>query len=171
MPKYVRCNVEDHRLIDNGRKCEDITSFTPPSPEHPTSEVKSAGMVMDIDVPNIYHYNAMEFSVSHNNGTNCEHLCDPGVHEIEGRIARQKYVTAEGVVELELVKIRVKGIHKCTEKGEIETDNPYGSTEKYSVIRYEEEVDGVKNLIIDSTAGVQKVNGVNYGSQLSSLLD
>jgi phage tail tube protein FII len=163
--------VEDHRLIDNGRKCEDITSFTPPSPEHPTSEVKSAGMVMDIDVPNIYHYNAMEFSVSHNNGTNCEHLCDPGVHEIEGRIARQKYVTAEGVVELELVKIRVKGIHKSTEKGEIETDNPYGSTEKYSVIRYEEEVDGVKNLIIDSTAGVQKVNGVNYGSQLSSLLD
>lgn len=171
MPNNVRCNVEDYRLLDNGRKCEDVTSFTPPMIEHPVTEVKSNGMVMDIDIPNMYHYNAMEFSVAHNNGTNCRYLSDPGLHTIEGRIARQNYVTALGEVELELVKIRALGAHKSSEKGSIETGNPYGSTEKYSVLRYEEEIDGEIVTLIDSTAGIIRINGVDYSSKLSSLLD
>ena len=171
MPKNVRCNVEDHRLLDNGRNCEDVTSFTPPTIEHPTTSVKSAGMVMDVDIPNIYHFNAMEFEVAHNNGTNCAGLAAPGLHEIEGRIARQNYITALGEVDLELVKIRVRGAHKSTEKGSIETDNPYGSTEKYSVLRYEEEIGGEVTTLIDSMAGIIRINGVDYSSRLSSLLD
>ena len=43
MIKNVRCNVEDHRLLDNGNMVEDVTSFTPPNVEHPTTTVKSAG--------------------------------------------------------------------------------------------------------------------------------
>lgn len=171
MPKNVRCNVEDHRLIDNGFKCEDVTSFTPPTLDHPTTQVKSAGMIMDVDFPNIYHFNAMEFKVAHNNGTNCNELITPGIHNIEGRIARQNYVTAQGEMDLELIKIRVKGVHKSTEKGSIETDNPYGSTETYSVIRYEEEIDGEVVTIIDSTSGKMIVNGVDYSNVLTSLLD
>jgi len=171
MPKNVRCNVEDHRLFDNGRKCEDITSFTPPTIEHPTTSVKAAGMVMDVDIPNIYHFNAMEFEIAHNNGTNCAGLATPGLHEIEGRIARQNYITALGEVDLEMVKIRVRGAHKSTEKGSIETDNPYGSTEKYSVLRYEEEIGGEVTTLIDSMAGIIRINGVDYSSRLSSLLD
>ena len=169
--KNVRCNVEDHRLLDNGRRCEDVTKFTPPTLEHPTSSVKSAGMVMDVDIPNKYHFNAAEFAISHNNGTNCQYLASPGIHEIEGRIARQNYITAQGEVELELVKIRVRGAHKSTEKGDIETDNPYGSTEKYSVLRYEEEVNGEVWTLIDSTAGIIRINGVDYSSELDTLLD
>lgn len=171
MPKNVRCNVEDHRLLDNGVKCEDVTRIGLPTVEHPTTEVKSAGMVMDVDIPNIYHFNAMELTVAHNNGTNCQGLSVPGIHNIEARVARQNYVTAEGVVDLEVIKVRVKCAHKSTEKGDIETDNPYGSTEHYSVLRYEEEWNGEPWTIIDSTAGVIKYNGVDYGSTLSALLD
>ncbi|MBQ9252246.1 MAG: phage major tail tube protein [Clostridia bacterium] len=171
MPKNVRCNVEDHRLIDNGNKCEDVTSFTPPTIEHPTTSVKAAGMVMDVDIPNIYHFNAMEFEIAHNNGTNCAGLATPGLHEIEGRIARQNYITSQGEVQLELVKIRVRGAHKSTEKGSIETDNPYGSTEKYSVLRYEEEIGGEVVTLIDSMAGIIRINGKDYSNDLSALLD
>lgn len=171
MPKNVRCNVEDHRLIDNGRKCEDITSFTPPNLEHPTTSVKAAGMVMDVDIPNMLHYNAMEFEIAHNNGTNCAGLAEPGMHNIECRIARQNYITSQGEVELEMVKIRVRGSHRSTEKGSIETDNPYGSTEKYSVLRYEEEIDGRVTTLIDSTAGIIRINGVDYSGRLTSMLD
>jgi len=171
MPKYVRCNVEDHRLIDNGRKCEDITSFTPPTIEHPTTPIKAAGMVMDVELPNLYHFNAMEFEVAHNNGTNCAGLATPGLHDIECRIARQNYITALGAVGLELVKIRVRGAHKSTEKGSIETDNPYGSTEKYSVLRYEEEIAGEVVTLIDSTAGKIRINGIDYSNLLTGVLD
>lgn len=169
--KYVRCNVEDHRIFDNGRKCEDVTTFQLPTIEHPVTEVKASGMVMDVDVPNKYHFNKMEFGVSHNNGTNCSHLGDPGQHQIEGRIARQVYVTAQGEIELELVKVRVLGLHVSTEKGSIEQNNPYGSTDKYSIIRYEEEVDGEIITLIDSTAGIIRYNGVDYSNDLDSLLE
>ena len=171
MIKNVRCNVEDHRLLDNGNMVEDVTSFTPPNVEHPTTTVKSAGMVMDVDIPNMYHFNAMEFSIAHNNGNNCYLLASPGIHNIEGRVARQNYEVGLGEVGLELIKIRVRGVHKSTEKGSIETDNPYGSTEKYSVLRYEEEVDGVVRTLIDSTAGIIRINGVDYSNVLASLLE
>ena len=77
----------------------------------------------------------------------------------------------EAMKKRELIKIRVLGAHKSTEKGEIETDNPYGSTEKYSVLRYEEEVDGEIQTLIDSTAGIIRINGKDYSSELTSLLD
>jgi phage tail tube protein FII len=126
---------------------------------------------MDVDIPNIYHYNAMEIAIHHNNGTNCRRLANNGVHNIELRAARQNYVTSKGVVDLEVVKVRVKCAHKSTEKGSIETDNPYGSTEKYSVIRYEEELEGEVWNLIDSTAGIIFINGKDYSSDLKSLLD
>ena len=171
MPKNVRCNVEDYRALDNGRVCEDVTSITLPTLEHPTTEVKNSGMVMDINVPNMYHFNAMEYSIAHNNGTNCRHLADPGLHQHEFRIARQNYVTAMGEIDLELVKVRTIGLFLSEEKGSIEAGNPYGSTDKYSVMRYEEEIDGEIVTLIDSTAGIIRINGVDYSSKLTSLLD
>ena len=171
MPKNVRCNVEDHRLLDGKKKCEDVTKIDLPTIEHPTTSVKSAGMVMDVDIPNMYHFNAMEIAIHHNNGTNCRGLAKPGTHNIEARVARQNYVTSKGVVDLEVVKVRVKCSHKSTEKGSIETGNPYGSTEKYSVLRYEEEWDGETWYLIDSSAGKIIIEGVDYSSELSSLLD
>ncbi len=171
MPKNVRCNVEDNRVFDNGYKCEDITSFSLPTIEHPTTDVKASGLIMDIEMPNMYHFNAMEFSVSHNNGTNCNHLSDPGKHSIECRVARQKYISEIGELDLEVIKVRVLGMHKSTEKGSIENGNPYGSTEKYSVLRYEEEIDGELVTLIDATSGIERQNGVDYSGKLSSLLD
>lgn len=171
MPKKVSLNVEDHRLIDGGNKVEDVTTISPPNLEHPTSEAKAAGMVMDVEVPNMYHYNAAELAINHNNGVNCHLLAAPGVHDIEARVARDVYDSTQGTTDLELVKIRCKCIHKSTEKGQIESGNPYGSTEKYSILRYEEEIDGEVTTLIDSTAGIIRINGVDYSSKLSSLLD
>lgn len=171
MQKNVRCNVEDHRLLDNGAKVEDVTTVSLPTVEHPTTTVKSSGMVMDVDMPNIYHFNAMEFQVSHNNGNGCAALSQPGKHSMEFRIARQNYEVAQGELGLELVKVRVIGVHKSSEKGTIEAGNPYGTTEHYSVLRYEEEIGGETVSLVDSMAGIIRWNGVDYGNTLSSMLD
>ena len=171
MPKFVRLNVEDHRLLDGTTMVEDVTTVGLPTIEHPTTSVKAAGMVMDVDIPNMYHFNAMEFEISHNNGTNCNLLATPGNHSLEFRVARDIYDSTKGETDLELVKVRVHGAHKSTEKGDIETGNPYGSTEKYSVLRYEEEIRGVVTTLIDSMAGIIKINGVDFSSKLKSLLE
>ena len=170
MPSKVYNNVEGHRLIDNRRTCEDVTKIGLPTIKHPTTTISASGMAMDVDMPNTTHLEAMEFTVTHNNGVNCKHLSDPGKHIVEARTVRQRYNVAKGEIERELVKFRVTGVHTETQKGDIETGSPYGSTEKYSVLRFEEEVNGSVVTIVDAMAGIIKFNGVDYADAVEKLL-
>ena len=170
MPKSVYNNVEAHRLIDGSRTVEDITSVTLPTITHPATTISAAGMAADVDMPNITHLNAMDFSVAHNNGVNCRYLSNPGKHTMEVRVVRQKYNTAKGEIEHESVKFRLVGLHAETSKGTIETGNPYGSTEKYSVLRYEEEINGQVVTVVDAVSGILRWNGKDYADVLESML-
>ena len=82
---------------------------------------------------------------------------------------RQRYNVAAGAIEHESVKYRLVGVHVSTEKGDIETGSPYGSTEKYSCLRYEEEINGEVVTIIDA-AGVIKYNGKTYTDEVQNML-
>lgn len=170
MPSKVYNNVEGHKLIDNKRTCEDVTKVGMPVLKHPTTTISAAGMAVDVDMPNTTHMEAMEFSVYHNNGVNCQYLANPGKHTIEVRIVRQRYNVAKGVIEHELVKVRVVGVHVETQNGDIETGSPYGSTEKYSVLRYEEEIGGKNVVLVDAMTGDIKYNGKSYTEEVEKLL-
>lgn len=170
MPSKVYNNVEGHRVLDDSRVCEDVTSVTLPTISHPTTTISAAGMAMDVDIPNLNHLEAMEFGVAHNNGVNCAKLATPGKHNLELRVARQRYNVTKGDIEDESVKFRITGVHKSSEKGNIETGNPYGTTEKFSVLRYEEIVDGKQTVLVDAMAGIIKFNGKNYTDRIEKLL-
>lgn len=170
MPQRVYNNVEGHRLIDNKRTCEDVTKIGLPTIKHPTTTISASGMAVDVDMPNTTHLEAMDFTVTHNNGVNCQYLAIPGKHSIEARTVRQRYNVSKGEIEHESVKYRVTGVHTETQKGDIETGSPYGSTEKYSVLRYEEEIDGVLWIVVDATAGILRWNGVDYTDPVEKML-
>lgn len=171
MPKKVYNNVEGHRMIVDGMVAEDVTSVGLPSVEHPTSTISSSGMAMDVDMPNTTHINAMEMTVNHNNGENCSLLSTPGKHNLEFRTVRQRYNVPKGTLEHESVKFRCVVVHKSTEDGTIELGNPYGSTVKFSVLRYEKEVNGKVVMLVDAMTGDIKINGKNYSEQVESLLN
>ena len=170
MPSKVYNNVEDHRLIDGSRTVEDVTKVGLPTIKHATTTIDVAGMAMAVDMPNISHIEAMEYTVTHNNGANCKYLATPGKHIQEFRTVRQKYDVAKGKIEHESVKYRLVGIHVETAKGDIETGSPYGSTDKYSCLRYEEEVNGTVTTVVDAMAGIIKFNGVSYSDEVQNLL-
>lgn len=170
MPSKVYNNVEGHRLYDGSDVVEDVTSVTLPDLEHPTTSISVAGMAADVDMPNITHLNAMSFSVSHNNGLNGQKLANPGKHEFEFRVVRQRYNVQLGEIEHESVKFRLRGVLKKTGKGNIETGNPYGSTNDYSLLRFEEEIDGKVTTLVDVMAGILKVNDKNHTDDIESLL-
>lgn len=164
-------NVEGHRVLDDGTVVEDVTSITNPTLSHKTSTISASGMVMDVDMPDTTRMEAMEFGIAHNNGINCAKLASPGKHNLETRVVRQRYNVAKGEIEHESVKVRVTGVHKSTEKGTFETGNPWGSTEKYSVMRYEEIVDGKTTVLIDATGGKIVFNGKSFTDSVENLLN
>lgn len=170
MPSKVYYNVEGSRVINDGRVTEDVTSVSLPTISHPTTSIDALGMALAIDMPDPTRVEAMEFGISHNNGLNGRFLSEPGRHFIETRVVRQRYDVAIGEVNHESVKVRVTCMHKSSEKGTIETGNPYGSTEKYSVMRYEEEINGEIVTVVDST-GVVRWNGKDYRSVVESMLN
>ena len=170
MPKKVYNNVEDHRLLDGGAIVEDVTKVGLPTISHPTDTISSSGMVMDVDMPNITHLEAMEYTITHNNGVNSDRLGVPGLHHHEFRTVRQRYNVAGGAIEHESVKYRLVGVHTQTQKGDIETGSPYGSTDTYSCLRYEEEVNGKVETVIDAMAGVIMYNGKTYTDVVQNML-
>ena len=171
MPQKVYNNIEGHRLIDNKRTVEDVTKFSAPTVKHPTTEIKNvSGMAMDVDMPDTTHLEAMELTINHNNGVNCNYLADPGKHILEIRTVRQRYYVAKAEIEHESVKFRFTAIHVSTEKGDIETGSPYGSTEKFSVVRYEEEINGKVVTIADAMAGLIRYNGKDCTGVLEKML-
>lgn len=164
-------NVEGHRMIDGGNVVEDVTSVTLPDVKHTTTTIDASGMIAAVEMPNTAHLESMEYAVSHNNGVNCKGLARPGKHSMEFRIVRQRYNVPVADIEHESVKFRIVGVHKETSKGAIETGNPYGSTDKFSVLRFEEEVNGEIVTVIDVMAGVYRHNGVDYSSAIEALLN
>ena len=175
MPQRVYNNVEGHKIIDTVSKkkrvVEDVTKIGLPTLKHPTTELKNiSGMAMDVNMPNNTHLEAAEYTLYHNNGVNCRHLSTPGKHFDEVRTVRQRYNNATGEIEHESVKYRLTGSHVETQKGDIETGSPYGSTEKYSLLRYEEEVDGEVVTIIDAMSGIIRYNGVDFTDQIEKML-
>ena len=170
MPKKVYNNVEDHRVYDGGKLVEDVTKVGLPTISHPTTTIDAAGMAMAVDMPNITHVEAMEYSVTHNNGVNSNLLQTPGKHTQEFRTVRQAYNVAKGVFEHKSVKYRLTGVHTKTEKGDVETGSPYGSTDTYSCLRYEEIVDGKTTVLIDGTAGIIQYNGKSYTDKVQNML-
>jgi len=175
MPKRVYNNIEGHRVLDKiGSKqyvIEDVTKIGLPTFKHPTTEIKNvSGMAMDLNMPNTTHLEAADFTLYHNNGVNCKYLDAPEKHQFEVRTVRQRFNVAKGEIEHESVKYRINGIRTETQKGDIETGSPYGSTVKYSVLRYEEEVDGKVVTIYDSTAGLIRHNGKTYTDVVEEML-
>lgn len=171
MPKTVYNIVEDYRVLDNGRIAEDVTKVGLSTISHPTNSIENvSGMVGDIDMPNSSHVSAMEISIAHNNGANCKYLSMPGKHNLEFRCARQRFDVADAEMRHESVKYRVVGIFKETEKGDLQKGNPLGSTEKFSVLRYEEEINGEIVTLIDIAAGILRVDGEDYTSEIEALL-
>ena len=171
MPKKVYCNVEDHRLYTNGTLCEDITSVSLPTIEHTTTTIKVAGVPVELEIPNITRVKAMEFGVSHNNGENCNLLINSDKQTLEFRLVRQRYETVEGVVGHASVKYRITGIFQKREEGTAETDNPLGYTDTFSVLRYQELVDGKEILLIDAMTGTIRKNGIDVTDIVQQLLD
>lgn len=171
MPKKIHNNVEGFRMLDGSEVVEDVTSVTLPTVEHPTTEVHAAGMGGKVNIPNTYQVEAMSYSIAHNNGLNSERLAEPRRHEQELRIARQVYDVAGALIGLQSVKCRFVGLHVKTDKGSVEMGNPMGSTEEYSCLRYEEEVDGVIRLLVDIMANKQTHNGVESTQDINAILD
>lgn len=171
MPKHVYNNVVDNRVLVDGVTVEDVMSINLPEIAFGTTEISAAGMVGTLEIPDYASLQKMNTEINHNSGHNSHYLRKLERLNIELRIARQRFDTNGATLGYEGVKVRMQVMHISSKKSEIERGNPLASTESYSVIRYEEEVDGKQTILIDIPNGIIKVNGKDYTQEYANLLN
>lgn len=164
-------NVVRSRVMDNGTEVEDVTSITLPSIEHPTTEISTNGMAGAMSLPDSAFINSMTMSIAHNNGKGASALCKPGRHAIIINVARQKYDTAGQEIGFKNVTYKMIVLHTKSDKGKVETKNPLGTTDDFSVTRYEEIVEGTTTILIDVPGGIVQFDGEDYTSQVEAALN
>lgn len=167
---YVQSNLVGMRVYFDGKLVEDVTTYTPPTKKYKTTSISSAGMAGDVDYPNQTAIEAMEASLAHNNGVNCNLLSTPGVHNLEVRVVRQKYNVKQSKMQHERITWRDKVIHKDRTPGSMELNNPYGNTDKFSVVRHEEVINGKQTCLYDIPNGKLVDNGKSVTDEIENLL-
>lgn len=170
MPKKVHNKIVGQKLMDGNLEVEDVTSVTIPDIEFTADEYDVSGLAAAFEAIDPTHVNAMTFSISHNNGTNCQQLNSPKKHHFEFRLAQQALNTAKGDTGYQSVKYRVDGMPKKISDGTAERGNPLGTTVDYTVLRFEKEVAGKVVTLIDALSNIIKINDVDYTSQINQLL-
>lgn len=170
MARKVLNNIAGMRVLWDGMEVEDVTRITLPNLEHATTEIAANGMIADVEIPDMTHFKAMTLSIAHNNGVNCDKLSTPKKHRIEIRTARQKYDIPEAEIGHEPDRYRATVLHKTTTKGDLEKSNPYGSTDEFAVVRYEEIIDGKTVVLLDAMTGQVIINGKNYYDEVEQYL-
>lgn len=171
MPKKVYANVAHQKIMDGANEVEDVTKVGLPDVAFTTTEFNTSGLAGVLELANPSHVEKMNYSIAHNNGTNCHLLETPGTHEQEFRLARQYLDTAKADMQYDSVKIRVKGQPIKVSHGDVELGNPLGSTVEYACQRFEKEVNGEIVTLIDVAAGMVTVNGVDYMEPIRSIID
>lgn len=171
MQKQVMGIVQDHRAFDNGVNMEDVQTVELPNMEFATTEMNGSGMAGAVNMPDYSSLNAMSMSMNHNNGLNCHRLRRPGKHELEFRAAVQVLDVVSSEPKVVVDKFRVVGLFTGNTGGSLERSNPRGSTDTFSVLRYEEERDGEILTLIDIPKGKIMIDGVDYAAKTRGLLD
>lgn len=162
-------NVERFRVVANGQEVEDVTSISLPTLEHPTTSVSTSGMAGELSIPDAAFINSMTLSITHNKGRNSEQL-QASRASIIVSLARQKYDSAGQQMGFVNITYKCIGLHVKTDEGKAETKNPLSVTDDFSLTRYEEKVEGQERVLIDIPAGIIRINGQEFTSDVEKAL-
>lgn len=166
---YVQSDFVRFHVYFDGIFVEDVMSYTPPARQYKTTTIESAGMSGDVKVANQTAIEAMDAALAHNNGVNTHLLLTPGVHTVEVRAVRQKYNVVQSRMDYERITWRDRVQHIERDAGNVETGNPYGNTDKFSVYRHEEIING-RQTRLDEVYGKLVTNGVSATDEIDNLL-
>lgn len=96
-------------------------------------------------------------------------MLSPSMHNYEARFV-QEVVDVNGNAREVGAKAFIKGIPNKIPAVSVNPSEASELEATITVFRYELFIDGVQQFCIDKTAGIIKVNGVDYGKNLNSML-
>lgn len=142
-------------------------TVTLPEVAFTTAELKAGGTV---EVPVGNHVDAMESTMTLGAADEgFAKACEPGSHEIEHRWVQDK-MGVDGSVRQVGYKAFLRGYVKTIPGVSLETGEASENELTHGVTRYQLFEDGKELFLIDQLNDILRVNGTDFGSNISSML-
>lgn len=157
-------------VFANGRELNDVTSVTLADVEIPTTEIKGAGIMGTLNIPQTGQVNAMTVEIAlRRTGKDKAYLMAQGKVDIEVRMATDVRAS-DGSMYVEGTKIFATGYATKIGNGKAEPGSTRDESVSYSVTRYREIIDGEETILIDQESKVFKVCGKDRMREVRSIL-
>lgn len=150
---------------------EDTTSLQLPSFEMLTDTVKGPGIMGEIDWPSYLAVGSAQFSYNCRvDAETAAQLSAPGKKKFEIRWVTDKFDTNQVNIGVDGHKVVIIGVSKKYDPGKVETNAGSDGSGDFEVLYYKKTLNGKEVIEIDKLNYIFRVNGVDYGESIKSLL-
>lgn len=172
----MKANVINYSVSaddDSGKmkKICDTTNLQLPSIENGTETLSGAGIMGEIDFPNMFKPGAMSFSLNQRiDSKDAASLYAPREHRIEVVWVSDAFDTNNAVVGIDSHKVVMKGVPKKYDPGKLEAGSPSDGSNELEIYYYKKVLNGETIIEIDKFNYVMKILGVDYSSKIRNIL-
>lgn len=150
---------------------DDTTSLQLPSFEMLSDTMKGSGIMGEIDWPSYLSVGSSEFSVNMRvDEEKAAYMSAPGKKRFEVRWVVDKFDTNNVSIGVDSHKAVIVCVPKKYDPGKVETNTSSDGSNGFEVLYYKKTVNGKDIIEIDKLNYIYKVNGVDYGANVKSLL-
>lgn len=167
----MKTAVVASKLMDNNEVVGTMVNVELPGISLGTQDVSGAGFMGTASLPTTGQVESMETTIGLRGMSGDQALLmRAGVHDLCLRFAQDSVSVQNGVVP-EGCKIYMRTVFKSTDSGSIESNNPIEGSVVHEVLRYLVYTGGKETLLVDKTAHIFRVNGVDQMEDVRKLID
>lgn len=159
----VRDKLINYEVFLQGQRKLGMADVTLPEINYKTDTLSGAGIGGDIDMPTLGQTDSMELGIKWRTiNEDVTALLKQEAQDLEIRGANQHYDAGTGKLNVQAVKVNVRGLPK---KGNFGTATPASKTEAEStleILYLKITIDGKKKVEIDKLNYIHYVDGVDY---------
>lgn len=150
---------------------DDTTSLQLPSFEMLSDTVKGPGIMGEIDWPSYLGVGSAQFTFNmRTDEVKAAYLSAPGKKRFEVRWVTDKFDTSGSNIGIDSHKVVIIGVSKKYDAGKVEVNAASDGSNDFEVLYYKKSVNGKEIIEIDKLNYIYRVNGVDYGKNIKSLL-
>jgi P2 family phage contractile tail tube protein len=133
--------------------------------------IKGSGIMGEIDWPSYLGVGSAQFSYNMRvDDVKAAYMSAPGKKRFEVRWVTDKIDTSGANIGIDSHKAVIIGVPKKYDAGKVEVNSASDGSNDLEVLYYKKTVNGKEIIEIDKLNYIYRVNGVDYGANVKSLL-
>jgi len=167
----VRDKLINFEVFKGGNRKLGMADVTLPSIGHKTATISGAGIGGEIEMPTPGQTESMELEINWRTlNEDVTELLAMQSQDLEIRGANEQYDAATGAIDVQAVKVNVRGLPKKGDLGSLKPADHTGSKNTLEVTYLKITIDGKRKVEIDKLNYIHFIDGIDYLAKVRKAL-